>query len=114
MEQLHQQYGEHFSEILRTITPHNGSEFADFSSAKRYGSEIYFVEPYSAWERPVDERTNRLLRRFIPKGKSIQNYSDQNILQAVDKINAIPRKRLGYAAPEDLFEERSTESIEYD
>ncbi len=104
MEQLYQQYGEHFSEVFRTITTDNGSEFADFSSAERYGSEIYFAEPYSAWERPVNERTNRLLRRFIPKGKSIQDYTDEDILQAADEINALPRKRLGYATPEELFE----------
>ena len=106
MEQLHQQYGEHFPEVFRTITTDNGSEFADFSSAERYGSKIYFAEPYSAWQRPVNERTNRLLRRFVPKGRSIQDYSDQEILQAADEINAMPRKRLGYVAPEDLFEEQ--------
>ncbi len=70
MEQLHQKYNQHFSEVFHTITTDNGSEFADFSSAERYGSDIYFAEPYSAWERPVNERTNRLLRNFIPKGIS--------------------------------------------
>lgn len=64
MELLHQQYGKHFPEVFRTITTDNGSEFADFSSAERYGCEIYFAEPYAAWERPVNERTNHLLRRF--------------------------------------------------
>ncbi len=104
MELLYQQYGKHFSQIFRTITTDNGSEFADFSSAERYGCEIYFAEPYSAWQRPVNEPTNRLLRRFIRKGKSIQDYTDEDILQAADEINAMPRKGLGYATPEDLFE----------
>lgn len=104
MELLHQQYGKHFSEVFRTITTDNGSEFADFSSAERYGCEIYFAEPYCAWERPVNERTNRLLRRFIRKGKSIQDYTDEDILQATDEINAMHGKGLGYATPEDLFE----------
>lgn len=106
MEQLHQQYSAHFSEVFRTITTDNGSEFADFSLAERYDTEVYFAEPYSAWERPVNERTNHLLRSFIPKGISIQNYSDQDILQVGDDINTMPRKRLGYATPEDLFEEQ--------
>lgn len=104
MSQLSQEYGEHFSEIFRTITTDNGSEFADFSSAERYGTKVYFAEPYSAWERPVNERTNRLLRRYIPKGISIHSYSAQEILQAADEINAMPRKRLEYASPKELFD----------
>ena len=36
MERLHQQYGEHFSEVFRTITTDNGSEFANFSSFERF------------------------------------------------------------------------------
>ncbi len=106
MEQLHQQYGEHFAEVFRSITTDNGSEFADFSSNECYGSEIYFAHPYSSWERPVNERTNRLLRRFIPKGKSIHDYSDEQILAFADEINALPRKRLDYLTPEELFEEQ--------
>lgn len=102
MEQLHQQYGEHFAEVFRTITTDNGSEFADFSSAKRYSCEVYFAESYFTWERPVNERTNRLLRRFIFKRTS----NDQEILQVADEINAMPRKCLGYATPEGLFKEQ--------
>lgn len=55
IEQLRQQYGEHFSEVFRSITTDNGSEFADFTAIERYGSEIYFAHPYSAWERPINE-----------------------------------------------------------
>ena len=104
IEQLRQQYGEHFSEVFRSITTDNGSEFADFTTIERYGSEIYFAHPYSAWERPINERTNRLLRRFIPKGESIQNCNDEQILMFADEINALPRKHLGYLTPEELFE----------
>ena len=67
---------------------------------------MYFAEPYSAWERLVNERTNCLLRRFIPKGVSIHRFIDEQILQASDDINSMPRKRLGYLTPEDLFDEQ--------
>ena len=104
IEQLRQQYGEHFSEVFRSITKDNGSGFADFTTLERYSSEFYFAHPYSAWERPINERTNRLLRRFIPKGESIQNYNDERILIFADEINAFPRNHLGYLTPEELFE----------
>lgn len=104
MEQLKEQYGEKFSQVFRSITTDNGSEFAAFSAFENLGTKIYFAHPYSAWERPVNERTNRILRRFLPKGRSIRDYSDEQILLFADEINATPRKRLGYRTPEELFE----------
>ena len=44
------------------------------------------------------------MRRFIPKGKSMRNYSADQVLMIADEINAMPRKRLGYRTPEELFE----------
>lgn len=106
MKQLYAQYGEQFNRIFCTITTDNGSEFAAFSEFETLGTEIYFAHPYSAWERPVNERSNRLLRRFIPKGKSITGYTNEKILMFADEINGLPRKRLGYRSPEELFDEQ--------
>ena len=104
MEQLHSQFGKHFSEVFKSITTDNGNEFALFSEFEKFGTKIYFANPYSAWERPINERTNRLLRRFIPKGTSISKFSDEQILQFSDEINSLPRKRLNYQSPEMLFD----------
>ena len=68
------------------------------------GTKVFFAHPYSAWERPINERSNRILRRYIPKGTSIQKYSDDEILMFADEINALPRKRLHYHTPEELFD----------
>lgn len=46
-----------------------------------------------------------LLRRYIPTGVSIENYSAEQILSFVDEMNALPRRNLGYSTPEELFEE---------
>jgi IS30 family transposase len=105
MQQLHHEFGSRFSEVFRTITTDNGSEFAAFSEMESYGTQVYFAHPYSSWERPVNERSNRILRRFMPKGKSMNNYTDNQVLMFSDKINAMSRKRLGYRTPEELFEE---------
>lgn len=105
MRQLYGEFGERFSQVFRTITTDNGSEFAAFSDMEAYGAQVYFAHPYSSWERPINERTNRMLRRFIPKGSAIQNYTDDQILMFSDEINAMPRKRLGYRTAEELFDE---------
>ena len=105
MEVLHERFGDKFSQVFRTITTDNGNEFAAFSEFEALGTKVYFAHPYSAWERPVNERTNRLLRRYIPKGISIHDFSDEQILMFSDEINALPRKRLGYRTPEELFDD---------
>lgn len=104
MKQLRDEYGDRFSQVFRTITIDNGSEFSDFSSMESYGTEIYFAHPYSSWERPINERSNRLLRKFIPKGVSFKNFTDEQLLMFADEINSMPRKRLGYRTAEELFD----------
>jgi IS30 family transposase len=71
----------------------------------QWGTAIYFTHPYSAWERPVNERHNRLLRGFIPKGVSIEKYSPEQVLAFADEMNGRPRRRLGYQTPEELFDD---------
>lgn len=104
MEQLKAQYGEEFSQVFRSITTDNGSEFASFDEFEASGISIYFAHPYTSCERPVNERTNRQLRRFLPKGKSINSVSAEQVLMFADEINATPRKRLDYHTPDELFE----------
>ena len=104
MAQLKDQFGDKFAQVFRSITTDNGSEFAGFSSFEALGTTIYFAHPYSSWERPVNERTNRVLPKFIPKGTSISRFTDEQILMFSDEINATPTKRLGYQTPEELFE----------
>ncbi len=102
--QLQAEYGDKFSQVFKSITTDNGSEFADFSTFEALGTKIYFAHPYSSWERPVNERTNRVLRKFMPKGKSMNCFTPEQVLMFADEINATPTKRLGYRTPEELFE----------
>ena len=104
MEGLHTEYGERFGQVFKTITTDNGSEFEDFAQLQHWGTGVYFAHPYSSWERPVNERHNGLLRRYIPKGVSIEQYSLEDVLGFADDLNSRPRKRLGYQTPEELFD----------
>ena len=106
MEVLKDEYGEeYFAQIFKTITADNGSEFARLAELEESGVSVYFAHPYSSWERAQNERHNRLFRRYIPKGISIEKYSAEQILYFADEMNALPRKLLGYSTPEELFDE---------
>ena len=104
MEELKAEYGERFSQVFKTITVDNGSEFSDFCTVEQWGTAVYFAHPYTSWERPQNERHNGLFRAFVPKGASIESYSPEDILSAADELNGRPRKKLGYHTPEELFE----------
>ena len=72
MQALHAEFGDNFSDVFKTITADNGSEFENFAQTEQWGTKVYFAHPYSSWERPVNERHNGMLRGFIPKGTSIE------------------------------------------
>ena len=92
------------SKVFKTITSDNGSEFSGLSDIESLVS-IYFCHPYSSFERGSNERHNGILRQFIPKGRSINDFSEDEIMYYVDLINAKPRKILGYKTPEEIFDE---------
>mgnify|MGYP002727750682 CR=1 len=104
MQMLKNEYGEKFSQVFKTITVDNGSEFSGFAQVENWGSQVYFAHPYTSWERPQNERHNGLFRAFVPKGVSIESFSPEYILAAADELNGRPRKKLGYRTPEELFE----------
>ena len=103
--QLRRLYGKRFSAVFKSITSDNGAEFQDLNKyEERYGTKIYFAHPFSSWERPQNERHNEMLRQYLPKGKSVDEYSADEILRMADKMNARPRKSLGYYRPDELFD----------
>ena len=86
------------------MTADSGLEFTTFSKLGSPGTKVYFTHPYSSWERPQNERHNGLLREFIPKGTSIEQYTDDDILDMADTLNQRPRRILDYHSPAELFE----------
>ena len=105
LKSLFSEFGDKYSEVFKTITADNGSEFAGLSELEKIGIGVYFTHPYSSYEKGSVECHNRMLRRFIPKGKSIENYTADEIMIFADIINGLPRKRLNYCTPEELLDE---------
>lgn len=87
-----------------TLTLDNGKENAYFQTVERKtGITVYFADPYSSWQRGLNENTNGLLRQYFPKGSSFKNMTDKALAEAVKKINHRPRKCLGYRTPHEVF-----------
>ena len=97
-------FRDQYRDVFKSITADNGSEFAMLSELKELGIPVYFTLPYASLEKRTNECHNRMLRRFIPKGRSINDYSADEILIFGDIINNLPRKILGYYTPDELFD----------
>ena len=97
-------YGEKFASVFKSITSDNGSEFTELTQAvASEGVAVYYTHPYTSCERGTNERHNGLIRRFIPKGKAIEAIDDTLIRYVENWCNTLPRKILGYQAPNDQF-----------
>ena len=97
-------YGKESPAIFKSITSDNGSEFSALASLeKELKTKIYFAHPYSSCERGTNERHNGLIRRFIPKGKSLKGISSESIARVERWCNSLPRRILDYLTPDEAF-----------
>lgn len=93
---------------FKTITVDNGSEFQDCHGMEHDPKgnkrlDVYYCHPYTSCERGSNERNNRMLRRYFPKGQSLQKYTQKDCDKAADAINNTPRKILDYSTAQELF-----------
>ena len=91
-------------EMRKSLTWDRGTELAQH---KRFTMatdvQVYFCDPKSPWQRGSNENTNGLLRQYFPKGMNLAGYSQCQLDEVAAKLNARPRKTLGYETPADVF-----------
>ena len=93
-----------YRDSVFTLTYDNGREFAYHEEiARKLTAEGFFAHPYHSWERGLNENTNGLIRQYVPKGKDIDDLSDEDVAEIIEKINMRPRKCLGFKTPNQLF-----------
>jgi IS30 family transposase len=112
LDALEKKYGARFKIKFKSITFDNGVEFLNWKylevSVLILGGQrttIYFAHSYSSWERGTNENQNRMIRRFVPKGTNIAEFSDEEIQWIEDWMNNYPRKILGYKTANQVAEE---------
>jgi transposase, IS30 family len=91
-----------YQEFNQTMTFDNGSENTNHQQiAQDLKITTFFCHAYHSWEKGAVENTNKRVRRFIPKGVSIDTISDKKIKEIELILNNTPRKCLGYLTPEE-------------
>lgn len=87
-----------------TITTDNGKENSYHKQlTDALGTDVFFCHAYHSWEKGTVENTNGRIRRYIPKGVSIDLITDSKIRAIERKLNSTPRKCLGYLTPDETM-----------
>ena len=110
IELVHQHIAEMTGGLVafQTLTLDNDIIFRKHEILSRIiGAPVYFCHPYHSWEKGGVENTNKLIRRYIPKGSDISKYSEEYMLMIQEKLNTRPRKCLHYKTPLEIMNENN-------
>ncbi len=106
---LERKLGSKFYKKFKTITFDNGPEFQKYELLEKSclrktpRFKIYYAHPYCSGERGSNENNNRMIRRWIPKGTSIDNISNEFIQYIEDWLNNYLRPMFGYKSSNMLL-----------
>lgn len=109
LNRIEKDMGSKIFRLFKTVTCDNGSEFMDpdsmeqalYRTGKRF--TIYYCHPYSSWQRGTNENNNRLIRRFVPKGRSFGELTRKEIKEIQRWVNNYPRKIFDGRTSKDMF-----------
>lgn len=92
-------------EVIQTITFDRGKEFSKWEEIEKESLiplSIYFSDPGSPGQRGLNENSNGLVRKELPKSTDLSRHSQEKLNQIAMKYNRIPRKSLGYYTAEEV------------
>lgn len=97
---------ERFRKLFPVILTDNGSEFLRVNDLERtkdgqQRTKIFYCDPYSSWQKPHIEKNQEYIRYVIPKGQSLNGYTQEDMTLLMNHINSTRRTKLGYGTPYD-------------
>lgn len=97
-----------FMDIFPVLLCDNGSEFSnptaiEFDRQDNRRTRLYYCDPNAPYQKANCENNHELIRRILPKGVDIGQYSQEQISEMMSHINSYTRKKFGNKSPYDIF-----------
>uniref|UniRef100_UPI00115E4509 IS30 family transposase n=1 Tax=Enterococcus durans TaxID=53345 RepID=UPI00115E4509 len=91
--------------FFKSITFDCGKEFSNWKAiSNQHDIDIYFADPGTPSQRPLNENSNGILRRNgLPKSMDFREVNQTFISSVSNQRNHIPRKSLNYRTPIEIF-----------
>lgn len=98
-----------FMKLMPILLGDNGTEFPNPSAIEldaqgNQRTHMFYCDPSAPHQKGSAERNHEFIRGFIPKGKSIDRFTQEDIARMMDNINSCCRKSLGNKSPYDMME----------
>lgn len=98
-----------FIELFPVLLADNGSEFSNPSAIEsdtqgNPRTKMFYCDPSAPHQKGSCENNHEMIRRIIPKGEDIGQYTQEQIDLMMSHINSYARKRLGNKSPYEIFE----------
>lgn len=97
-----------FKELFPVILTDNGSEFSnpsaiEFDQEGNRRTHIFYCDPSAPYQKGAAENNHELIRRIVPKGRSFNPYSQEDITLMMNHINSYGRRKLNDRSPHAVF-----------
>ena len=101
---------ENFKAIFPSILTDRDPSFSDIegiefdSNTGELRTKLFFCDAFRSNQKASVENMNKQIRKFFPKGKSVDNYTQASINLIAKTINETPLHSLDGATPREAFE----------
>ena len=98
-----------FQKLFPVILTDNGAEFSDpyaleFNDEDIQRTKIFFCDPQASYQKGMLEKNHEFIRYVIPKGTSMDNFTQEDINLMLNHINSLGRESLNWQSPYKLAE----------
>ena len=105
VDELYEMLGaEAFKRSFPVILTDNGSEFKnpealEYDANGNQRTKVFYCDPMASYQKPHIEKNHEYIRYILPKGKSFNKLTQEQITLAINHINSTARASLNGHTP---------------
>lgn len=103
-----------FHRLFPLFLTDNGGEFKRVDELELTDSlddrtRLFYCDPMASWQKPHIEKNHEFIRYVIPRGRSLNPYTQEDMTLLMNHINSVRRSKLNNKSPYELVGEEEEE-----